>query len=137
MFKCFERPIKFIGLSGVGWIFDLTTYLLLGLFSDNLFVNNMISSWVGVSFVFYFSTRWIFRADGRISLKYKYIIYLVYQFLLITLISQLLAQINLFIVTVFTASLIVQFSSLISKILVTPITMVLNFFAMKIITEFI
>ena len=97
----------------------------------------MISSWVGVSFVFYFSTRWIFKADGRISLKYKYMIYLVYQFLLITLISQLLAQINLFIVTAFAASLIVQFSSLISKILVTPITMILNFFAMKIITEFI
>ena len=54
MKKLFIQAIRFIGLSGIGWILDFTTYTVLGVISANLVLNNTISSWVGVTFVFYF-----------------------------------------------------------------------------------
>lgn len=135
MVEYFIRPLKFIGLSGIGWLLDLCTYLILGLFSSNLFMNNMISSWVGVTFVFITSTRIIFINNSKIPLKYKYLIYLIYQAVLIYFISLLLKQINAFILANFVMALIVKFAALISKVAVTPITMVLNFFIMKVVIE--
>ena len=67
--------MKFIGLSGIGWILDFGTYTGLGLVWNNLVVNNTISSWVGVTFVFIFATRKVFNNVSKIPLKWKYVIY--------------------------------------------------------------
>lgn len=130
-----KQAIKFIGISGIGWLFDFTIYTVLGLFEDALFINNVISSWVGVTFVFIFSTRTVFKNNSKISLKAKYFIYIVYQCILIFLISKLLNQIDLFIVSNISYVIVLKFSYLISKIIVTPITMILNFIVMKNIIE--
>lgn len=135
MKKLISQAIRFVGLSGIGWILDFCTYTVLGIWSTNLFLNNMISSWVGVSFVFFFATRKVFQNNSKISLKWKYLIYLVYQFVLILISSKILSGIDVFIVKNIGVELIVNFSSIIAKILVTPITMVLNFFVMKGIIE--
>jgi putative flippase GtrA len=127
--------VKFVGLSGIGWILDFCTYSVLGLVSSNLVINNIISSWVGVTFVFLFATRKVFQNNSRISLKWKYLIYILYQCVLIFFISKLLNMINTVILDYATAVLIVRFSAIISKILVTPVTMVLNFFVMKGVIE--
>ena len=131
MKKLLIQAVKFVGLSGLGWILDFTTYTILGFFSENLTLNNFISSWVGVTFVFIFATRKVFQNSSKIPLKMKYLIYLAYQFLLIFLISKLLGHVNEFIVSHFTWELVVKFAPTISKIVVTPVTMVLNFFVMK------
>ena len=127
--------MKFIGLSGIGWILDFGTYTGLGLVWNNLVVNNTISSWVGVTFVFMFATRKVFDNVSKIPLKWKYVIYLLYQCILIFLISKLLNKINVILVTNIEISFVQQFSAIIAKILVTPLTMFLNFLVMKGIIE--
>lgn len=127
--------IQFIGLSGIGWILDFTVYSILGFYSTNLFFHNLISSWVGATFVFFFSTRTIFQNKSKIGLKWKYVIYLLYQSILIYLMSQLLVVVNNWIFVYITVWIMKYFSGMISKILVTPVTMFLNFVVMKNVIE--
>lgn len=129
------QVIKFVGVSGMGWILDFFTYTLLGFISTNLVINNIISSMVGVTLVFVFATRNIFWNNSRIPIKYKYVIYSLFQCILIFFISKLLNVVNVTIINHFEMELALKFSALISKTLVTPITMVLNFFVMKGVVE--
>ncbi len=133
--QLFIQAIKFIGLSGIGWILDFCTYIGLGFISENVVMNNFISSWMGVTFVFIFATRKVFKNNSKIPLGAKYVIYIVYQLFLITLISKILGGIDTFILTHFTMTLVSKFSSVLAKIIVTPITMILNFFVMKGVIE--
>ena len=135
MKKLLLQAVKFIGLSGIGWILDFCTYTGLGRISSILVVNNIISSWIGVTFVFIFSTRKVFHNNSKISLRWKYLIYIFYQCILIFFISKLLNVINIAIVDNITMDVILSFSAIIAKILVTPITMVLNFLVMKGVIE--
>lgn len=129
------QAIKFVGISGIGWFIDFSVYISLGFISNNLSLNNTISSWIGITFVFIFAIRKVFKNNSRISLKLKYLIYVVYQVFLIFFISKLLILINMLIVSNIDFQIIKDLSSLLSKIFVTPITMVLNFFVMKNIIE--
>lgn len=135
MKKILIQILKFIGVSGIGWLLDFLTYTGLGLVSENLVLNNIISSCVGVTFVFAFATRKVFQNNSKISLRWKYLIYLAYQMVLIVFISKLLDGINAMIVNNFDIEIILRFSSVIAKIVVTPVTMVLNFIVMKRIIE--
>lgn len=136
MKKLIKQAVKFFGLSGCGWLLDFTAYTALGLwFPQTLFWNNIISSLVGATFVYLFSTRMVFQQSGKISLKWKYLIYLTYQIVLIVSISKLLATINTLIVEHMTWEIILRSSALLSKIIVTPVTMTLNFFVMKGVIE--
>lgn len=133
--RLFWQAIRFFGLSGIGWLLDFGTYTLLGIICANLFLNNVISSWVGVTFVFFFATKKVFQNNSKISLKWKYLIYLVYQCILIFFVSFLLKEIDAFIVSKVSVELILKFSSILAKIIITPITMILNFFVMKGVIE--
>lgn len=135
MKKLLKQALGFIGLSGIGWILDFMTYTLLGFVSDKLFINNIISSLVGVTFVFIFATRKVFQNNSKIPLKWKYFIYVVYQLVLIFLVSKLLSIIALFIVENIDIAIVISLAGVIAKILVTPVTMILNFFVMKGIIE--
>ena len=130
-----KQAVKFIGLSGIGWIIDFSTYSGLCLLYNNIVVNNIISSWIGVTFVFIFATRKIFTHNSNISLRIKYIVYLCYQMILIFAISKLLGYVNNYIISNITMEMVVSLSSIISKIVVTPITMIMNFIVMKSIIE--
>lgn len=134
--KILEQIIRFVGVSGIGWILDFLVYTVLGSVSENVVLNNIISSWIGVTFVFNVATRKIFKNNSKISLKWKYLIYIVYQMVLILLISRLLGHVNQFIILhMGVAQLISRISIIISKIVVTPITMVLNFIVLKNVIE--
>lgn len=135
MKKLLLQVLKFFGLSGIGWILDFSVYTILGFFSENLVLNNYISSWVGVTFVFIFATRKIFKNDSKISIGWKYVIYLFYQAVMIYLMSKLLGFVDGLILGVFTATIIVKFSAILAKIVVTPISMVVNFIVMKCVIE--
>lgn len=130
-----KQAVKFIGLSGIGWILDFSTYTILGFVFSNVVINNFISSWVGVTFVFIFATRNVFKNSTRMSLRKKYLIYLIYQLILICMISKLLGNFNQYILNNISIQLIRDFSTIISKIVVTPITMILNFIVMKSVIE--
>ncbi len=130
-----RQAVRFIGLSGIGWLMDLCVYTVLGIWSEDLFLSNIVSSWVGVTFVFLLSTRYVFKDRGRIPLKWKYVIYLSYQCVLILLMSELLAAVDAVITRAISIAIILDLSAIISKIVITPVTMVLNFIVMKGIME--
>ena len=108
---------------------------LLSLRMENLALVNVFSSLVGASFVFLFSTRFVFRDSHRIPLRLKYAIYIAYQLVLIFLISKLLAWVHLLIVSHTDRAALVSLAPVLAKILVTPVTMTVNFFAMKTVIE--
>ncbi len=129
------QVLQFIGISGIGWVLDFTTFVILGFFNQNHEMNNYISSWVGVTFVFIFATRKVFDNKGYIPLWVKYVIYIVYQIILISFISRMLGQIDEIVLIYAGTSFISKFSGIIAKIIVTPVTMVLNFFVLKGVIE--
>ena len=130
-----RQAIRFVGLSGIGWLMDFAVYTLLSLRMENLALVNVFSSLVGASFVFLFSTRFVFRDSHRIPLRLKYAIYIAYQLVLIFLISKLLAWVHLLIVSHTDRAALVSLAPVLAKILVTPVTMTVNFFAMKTVIE--
>lgn len=126
-----SQAIRFVGLSGIGWLLDMLAYTLLGFVSKELFVNNLISSFVGVSFVFFTSTKLIFKNNSSLGLKYKYLIYLLYQIVLIAFVSKVLVVVDASLTGLVGASVLSSFQYIIAKIAVTPVTMILNFIVMK------
>ena len=130
-----RQILQFLGFSGIGWILDFIVYTILSLFVLNLFICNVCSSFVGVSFVFIFSTRFVFQNKQRIPLLAKYFIYILYQVVLILLISKLLVFVNALIIDYLNFWIFPKFSAVLSKMLVTPITMTCNFIVLKYISE--
>lgn len=135
--KILKQFINFLFLSGIGWLIDFTLYLLfLNIFNLKIIYSNILSSIPAVTFVFFISTQKIFsKNNSRISLKEKYLIYFLYQLILILLIS-LLAQ-YLYLLSLKNISMNVELKLLkiIIKILITPITMLINFIVMKFLIE--
>jgi hypothetical protein len=135
--KILKQFINFLFLSGIGWLIDFTLYLLFSnIFNLKIIYSNILSSIPAVTFVFFVSTRKIFsKNNSRISLKEKYLIYFLYQLILILLIS-LLAQ-YLYLLSLKNISMNVELKLLkiIIKILITPITMLINFIVMKFLIE--
>lgn len=135
MKRLIGQAVKFIGLSGMGWTLDFCIYIGLQFVSENLVINNVISSWLGVTFVFFFASQNVFDNNRKISMKWKYLIYICYQCILIFFISRLLSVINMVIADNITIVMALKFSSIIAKLLVTPVTMFLNFFVMGCVIE--
>ena len=135
--KILKQFINFLFLSGIGWLIDFTLYLLFSnIFNLKIIYSNILSSIPAVTFVFFVSTRKIFsKNNSRISLKEKYLIYFLYQLILILLIS-LLAQ-YLYLLSLKNISMNVELKLLkiIIKILITPITVSINFIVMKFLIE--
>lgn len=129
------QAVRFFGISGIGWLLDFCAYTALSLASKNLFLNNTVSSWLGVTFTFVFSTRAVFTNAGRIPLKAKYTLYLLYQLALILAVSQVLKIADARIARLLSQTALAKSSFIIAKILVTPLTMTLNFLAMKFLME--
>lgn len=114
---------------------DFITYTILAFLSVNLFLCNVIGAAVGVTFVFIFSTRYIFQNSEKVPLWIKYFIYVIYQIILVYLISKLLVLINSSILTYLYFAHIKEFAVILSKVIVTPITMLLNFIILKNVIE--
>ena len=130
MVKLLLQVISFWGVSGIGWILDFATFTILCCFIYNLTLNNFISCFVGVTFVFVVAPQRIFAEKKPELLKYKYLLYLLYQIIVIYLVSILLFHINSFL-----ECFDVNCSALLSKVIVTPILMTCNFVVMKFLIE--
>lgn len=127
--------LKFVGVSGIGWLIDVLIYLTLSsIIKLNVDISNMISSLVGVSFVFLVSTRKIFVNNSKINLKLKYIIYIVYQLILIYLASLTILALKNYL-TSLDIKIVTKYVNIISKIIITPFTMLINFIVMKLLIE--
>lgn len=130
---------KFLLVSGTGWIMDFSIYLLLTMKLNFLVgYSNFISGLPALTFVFFVSTRNIFKHNNNgISLRRKYFIYFVYQMILIAIVSSV-GQLLYFIALASNLNNIIiikQNLKILIKILITPITMILNFCVMKVLSE--
>ncbi len=126
--------IKFFGISGIGWCLDFSVYIFLTqILNWPVFQSNYLSSILAVSLVFYVSTRKIFKeSKSKISIRSKYLIYLIYQILLLSLVSILGQYLS---TCLGTLGLHSNITKILAKIIITPITMIINFVVMKIMVE--
>lgn len=134
MKKLIIQFFKFLLISGTGWLIDTTIYTILTvILKYNVIFSNILSSIPAITFVFFVSTRKIFLTHiGKFSLKQKYLIYILYQVILIvtvSIIGQMLYNIS--------ESLLNNkgLLKIIIKLTITPITMITNFFVMKFLAE--
>lgn len=133
MKKLIKQALNFFGISGIGWILDFIVYTILtSLFKINVDISNMLSSLVGVTFVFFVSTRKVFINNSKINIKVKYIIYIVYQIILIFIASKIMLLLKDYLINI---DLIAKYINIIVKIIITPFTMIINFIVMKNLIE--
>jgi len=125
-----RRFFGFAGISGLGWLIDLSLFSLLSLATDlGPFAANLLSAGVAVTFVYFASARHVFRYRGGYLLA-KLLAYIAFNVLAITAAS---AAIGLL------ASAISgplgelagkdgeALAGLLAKIAVTPLTLAANF----------
>ena len=126
--------VKFLFVSGTGWMIDFSLYFIFtSILKYEVFYSNILSSIPAITFVFIVSIKKIFRENRNgISTGKKYLIYFLYQMLLVILIS-LLGQF------LYLSALNHNFKykaiMIIIKLIITPITMTINFFVMKFLSE--
>lgn len=133
--KLFIQAIKFVGISGIGWLIDFGVFTILGLLGIPSWICNIISSLCGVTFVFFVSTRKTFEVSlKRLTLRQKYVIYVLFEIIIILVASRFVGMLD----GIFAGmdfELFRKFSAIVAKICVTPFTMLINFIFMKILTE--
>ena len=135
MTKLLKKFCAFLLCSGIGWLIDFGIYwLLTAQFGFPVTGANYISSIPAITFVFFVSTRKTFlcRPDG-LSKAAKYLIYVVYQLLLLTAVSFLAGWLHPVLQGALPA--LRDYAKLLSKICITPITMICNFFVLRMIAE--
>lgn len=133
------QALRFLAVSGTGWVIDFGCFYLLTAYGQLIVAYaNMLSSIPAITLVFLVSTRKIFanKKEG-LPLWGKYIVYFLYQMALVVCVSwvgewlfRVLSGTPLM-----TVDLIAGHLKIICKILITPITMTANFFAMKVLCE--
>ncbi len=135
--RILRQFIKFVFVSGAGFLIDFTAYTILTLaFGFSVFSANCISTVPAVTFVFFTSVIKVFSGKkSRVPLWAKYLIYFVYQAVLVFCVSKVGTALNMWVVGVFNSGIIFKYSKIISKIAITPITMTCNYFVMKFLTE--
>ena len=131
----FNKMLKFYGVSVLGWIIDFSIYnLFIFLFDINVSTINIMSSLIGVTFIFIFSTSKIFDNGNKLDVKTKYFIYIAYQIILILSVSKVLLIFKSYLLASDNI-LFVNYANVLAKILITPITASLNFIVMRSIIE--
>ena len=133
--KLFIQAIKFVGISGIGWLIDFGVFTILGLLGIPSWICNIISSLCGVTFVFFVSTRKTFEVSlKRLTLRQKYVIYVLFEIIIILVASRFVGMLD----GIFAGmdfELLRKLSAIAAKVCVTPFTMLIIFIFMKILTE--
>jgi hypothetical protein len=130
-----RKFFRFSFISGGGWIFDFTTYLTLTALTFSPGSSNFVSSFVGVTFVWFASLNSVFNRDAGRH-RYFLFIYWGYQFLSILAYSKLLQMVFLSIGEYKYLGLILS-SAVVAKIAVTPLNLVTNYLFMRLLSIFI
>lgn len=135
MKKIIVQAISFFGLSGIGWIIDMCIYSIMSNFNIQTIIANIISSFVAVTFVYTTSTKKIFKNINKdFNVKKKYIVYIVYQILIVLISSTVINFLSNEIINC-EIGIISHYYKIFAKIFVTPFTMITNFVFMKFLIE--
>lgn len=136
MRKLIRQALRFFLISGLGWLIDFSVYWLLTSRGGQVGYSNFISAIPAVTFVFFTSTRKTFiHNQSRFRLRTKYLIYLAYQFLLLVAVSAAGQALYGILAVHVVQPVILRHLKIIVKILITPITMTVNFIVMKALVE--
>lgn len=137
-YKLLNQFKRFLLTSGIGWLIDFGIYSIITSFLGiNILYANIISSIPAVTFVFIISTRKTFtNGDSNLSLRMKYIIYIIYQLILLLFIYNL-GQYLFYILNrnLLITMIVGEYMKIFVKIIITPITMTINFLVMKFLIE--
>lgn len=133
----FKQFLRFLLVSGIGWIIDFIVYLVLTNVADfKVVFANILSSIPAITYVFLMSNKKIFKkVNSKLSIKVKYLIYFGYQLILLLSISLFGEFLYNKLINLVTLEILVTNLKLFIKILITPITMTLNFIVMKNLIE--
>ena len=136
IFSLIKQAFMFFGISGIGWLMDMTIFTIIThLTPIEATYANIFSSIVAVTFVYITSTKKMFiNKENSINLKAKYLIYVIYQILMIVLSSYIIGALAVILANL-EYSFVIKFAEIIAKIIVTPFTMVINFLFMKFLIE--
>ena len=127
-------------IAGIGWVIDFSLYTVLTMALDlPVALSNGLSSLVSVTFVFFMSTKKVLTNNTNgLPLAAKYVVYVVYQACMILAMSALAGQLNgwlLGLSAVRGTPVLARNTKIITKILITPVTMVVNYLVLKRIVE--
>ena len=139
MKRLFDLAKVFFGfatLSGVGWLLDMATYsLAVRVFGVPVFLANFVSSYVGVTFVWFTSLKTVFKQQGGGHSVYLPI-YWGFQFFSILIYSQLLHLLTDAMSGLTLVAGMRIYVGIIAKIVITPFNLVTNFIFMKLLVRF-
>lgn len=126
----------FLIISGLGWLCDFATFtLLVKGFDVPGFVANFVSSYVGVTFVWFTSLKTVFGGAGAARGRFLFI-YWGFQFLSILAYSQLLHLVQVALGGAGMLAALAAYPAIEAKIIVTPFNLVTNFIFMKFLTRY-
>lgn len=129
------QAFSFFAISGIGWIMDVIIFTLLTKLNVPVIFSNIVSATTATTYVYIISTKKIFQNKDGYNLKTKYILYFVYQIIMIVASSVIIYFVSESLRDIITIELILNNVKLVSKILVTPFTMLINFLFMKWLIE--
>ena len=135
--RIIKQFLSFLLVSGVGWLIDFTIYFILTKFIGlKVIYANILSSIPAITYVFLMSNKKIFKnTESKLSIKIKYLIYFGYQLILLFCISALGEFLYSKLLNIVAIPIILNNLKIVIKILITPITMTLNFIVLKNIIE--
>lgn len=130
--------MRFAGLSGLGWLIDISIFLILvSVFNLDQFKANMVSSCIAALGVFLLSRELIFRKVSKLLLL-RVAIYLAYTLVTIVVASMIIS-ILVPILSPLADNIIGEWALLVisgaAKIIVTPPQLILNFYMSRFISE--
>lgn len=128
--------LRFATLSGLGWLCDLGTFLLLVNGAGvSAALANIASSLVGVTFVWFTSVGLIFGRKGARRVPFL-AAYWVFQVASILCYSQFLQMVMVYFSSAAMPAWLAVNAALAAKIFVTPFNLVTNFLFMRFLTRF-
>lgn len=135
-----KQILSFVVVSGTGWIVDFCIYCFLTyIYKFKVAYANFLSGIPSLTFVFLVSTKKIFTyKEQGLTLKQKYVLYFCYQMLLIICISyigQVLYEYFETIEWIKQHAVMYDKLKILTKIVITPVTMTVNFGVMKMLSE--
>jgi len=127
--------LGFALLSGLGWLCDFLTFAaLVKVLAADGFWANVVSSYVGVTFVWFVSLRTLFRR--RTSGSARFLLgYWTYQFFSILLYSQLLEAVANSLPAMAVLAQSGHSVDILAKLIITPFNLLSNFVFMKLLTR--
>ena len=134
----FRQIVEFVGVSGVGWVIDFTVYTVLTtVLNVPAGISNFLSAIPAITFVFFTATLKTFvKKENGLSLHWKYALYVAYQFVLLTGVSFLNQALFDWLRGILVqGTLLYRYCAILTKIMITPITMFCNFIVLKRLTE--